>query len=877
MSESHGRRPAPVSTDEDVDRELRAHLALHAERLIAEGVSPAEARRKAREAFGNLSAISTQCRHISASNSPWTLSTMIDSIVSDVRFALRTLRRSPVFAISAIATLAIGIGANSAIYSVVHTALIRPLPYPEADRLVSLWERNEGGSESAIAAPNFFDWQAESSSFASMAMMSTFFFGGRTSVLGGEQPVRLYVAGVTEDFFRTMGVMPSRGRAFDTAETQEGAAPTIVVSERIWRNLLGAPEDLTGHTLRVYGVEATVIGVMPSGFNFPGDSDVWWPIGLSGFNTSRTSHNWAAIARLAPDVSVATAQQELDTIGAALKVAHGEEIDAVGVVVRSLRDELVGGARTPMILLLAAAGLVLLLACTNLASTLLARGTARADEIAVRGALGAARGRLIRQLFTESLLIGGTGAVCGLILGHLGLTALLQFAPGGVPVETASVGGGVVGFVAPLTLLATLLFGLVPAFGITRGGTDALRSGRGAIGVGGQLWNVLVVAEVALAILLLTGAGLMIRSFWQVMQVHTGYEAENVLTAEVAIPSALYAEDGDAARILEAMASDIAALPGVEATGFVNHLPMAGLSINGAFNVEGSGLSNAYASYRVTGGNYFEAMRIPLLEGRLFDARDIQGAEPVVIVNASFAAAVFPGESAVGKRIGNLANDNWIYGDEWMRIIGVVGDVRHGGPERPAHRETYVHYLQRPYRARGPSFAIRIAGDPAAVTPLIRERVARLDDQIPIEFKALEEHVQAAAAPRTFTLLVLGVFAAVALSLAAVGIYGVVSYAVARRHREMGIRMALGAAPRSVQRMVIGESLRRVGIGVALGVGAAVAATRLLDSMLFEVDRLDPVAFVAGAVALLGAATLASWLPARRSARVDPAVAIRND
>ena len=880
MSDPVGRRPAPVSTDDDVERELRAHVALHAERLVRDGVEPAEARERAQQAFGNYPAISRQCRNIAATPTPReAFRSMLESIASDVRFAWRTLRKSPAFLATSVLTLALGIGANTAIFGIINGILLQPLPYNEPDRIVALWERTAEGRDNSIAAANFWDWQAQTSLFESMAMVPDHRFSGRTTILGGRVPARVYAGHVTIDFFRTIGVEPFMGRTFAPEEAMEGVAPTLVVAYSVWRDLLGEVAELEGVTLSMLGTEATVIGVMPPGFNYPGQTQVWYPAELYPRNEHRTAHGRSAIGRLRADTTLEAAAAEIDAVGVSLYEQFGEDTDAVGVNVYPLKDELVGDARRPLLILLGAAGLVLLVACTNLASGLLARGTSRTSEIALRSALGAGRGRLVRQMFTEASLLTTLGAAAGLVTAQFVTAALLRAAPGDVwRYATADIDFAVMAFTLLVAFATALLFGLMPALRLTRrSDSEAMRAGtRSATdGQGGRVWSALVVAEVALVVILLIGCGLLIRSFQAVLNVDSGFQPAGVLTVDLELPEENYAEYEAVARFLDLAMADLRALPGVADVGMVNHLPLGGLGMNGGFEIEGRTPGAGYGDYRVASAEYFTAMGIPLLAGRFFVEDDSAGAEPVVIVNQTLARELFGEESAVGQRIGSLANDNWIYGDDWMRIVGVVGDVRHRSLTRSSAREVYVHYRQRPMRARTAAITIRTDGDPATLINVVRDRLAALDPDLPAELTPMRDLVSASLHDRRFTVMVLGVFSLVGLLLASVGIYGVVSYAVARRQRDIGIRLALGAAPMRVRHEVIRGALTPVLVGLGAGILGALALNRTLASLLFEVTPTDPATFVVVAALLLGTAIMACWLPARRSSRIDPIVTMR--
>ncbi|HEX9700785.1 MAG TPA: ABC transporter permease [Acidobacteriota bacterium] len=877
-----GEESPPPTIAEDVERELAAHIQMRAEELVAAGWRDDDARRHAERAFGDIPRISAQCRHITESMTrrhrrPRRLAEMIDTLLQDVRYALRTLSRSPGFTAIAVLTLALSIGANTAIFSVVNGVLLHPLPFADADRLVVVWEHGTRGTDVHVTWPNFVDWQESSTTLEAMAFQPTYAFGGAYTVLGGEQAVRVRAGAVSARFFEIVGVQPVVGRLPLPEEFPPAGDPVLVVSHAFWLTQLGADPDLSDRSLQVSSYELPVVAVMPPGFRFPDDTDIW----LAGYGSgdSRTSHNYAVIAKLKEGATVEQADQELDAITASLKEQLGDDMYALGVNVRSLRDELVGGVERPLYMLLGAAGLVLLVACTNVASTLLARGSARRHEMAIRASLGAGRGRLVLQLLIESLILAVAGATAGLLLAQGLLGWLLAMSPDSLPrIEEIGLDATVLAFTALATLLTALLFGLLPALrGSQTRMAGALRgASRAATGERNWVWSALVSSEVALALVLLIGAGLLMLSFATVMAIDSGFDAEGVLTVDLSLPDTVYPDDASMAAFYEQLLADLTAMPGVESAGLVNHIPLGGAWINGAFRIEGRSDEDAgYGEYRVAGGDYFEAMDIALLRGRFFNAADRAGAPGVAIVNQALVDRFFPDEEPLGKRIGSLSNDGWVYGEEWLTIVGVVGNVRHDGLTAEARPETYVHYLQRPMRARGANVTLETIGEPTALVAAVREHIRRLDDRVPMDFSSMESLLGRSLAERRFTMAILAVFGAVALALAAVGIYGVVSYSVARRRREMGIRIALGAQPRGVRRLVVRRSMTLVAAGIVIGVLGALALTRLLETMLYEVSPTDPLTFAAVTLLLAATAWLASFIPALRGSRTDPMITMR--
>jgi putative ABC transport system permease protein len=872
------RRIFALEPAEDVERELTFHITMRAEALMREGWDPESARKEAEQRFGDVTELGEECREIVDGQRRAERRTSVrDALGQDVRFGARTLVRRPAFTALAVVTLALGIGANAAIFGVIAGVLLTPPPYAAPERLVTLWEVGESGNTIHLATPNFLDWQSQSRSFEAMATHPSYRFGGAVAVLGGAEPVRVLAAGVSGDFFRVLGVPPALGRTFGAAEATPGVAPVAVVSDGFWRAQLGANRDLAEITLGIAGFTIPVIGVMPPGFRYPDETDVWVPDPLTD-GGDRTSHNYAAIARLAPGVSVEAAQRELSAIAGRLHEEYAGDIDAVDARVTPLREELAGDARQPLLLLLGAALLVLLIACTNLASTLLARAGARRLEFAVRSSLGAGRPRLLRQLFTESLLLAALGTAAGLALAWALLRVVAVIGTAAAVRQAAlTIDARVLAFSLALAVLSAVLFGLVPALRLPQDTASVLREGgRGTAGpVGGRLWNVLVAGEVALALVLLVGAGLLVRSFAQVMAVDPGFDARDVLTAELSLPSSIYPGDTAVARFHGRLLDELRSVPGVASAGVASHLPLGGARINGSFEIEGQGEDSGYADYRVATDGYFQAMGIPVLEGRAFDERDVIGAPTVAVINRAAALRFFSGVEPVGRRIRNLANDEWYYGDEWITIVGVVGDVRHGGLLSDAYPEVYVSARQRGLRAREAALVVRAADLTPALVSAVRDRVRSIAPDVPVQLRTMRERIGGSVADRRFAMLVLGAFASVALLLAGVGIYGVVSYVVERRRREMGVRLALGAAPAGVRAHVIAGAMRPVVAGLVLGGIASLGLTRLLQGMLYGVSPFDPATFAAVLLLLGGVALFACWLPARRTTRIDPMITLR--
>ncbi len=870
-----------TSAAEDAAREIRAHLEMRAEELEAEGWEPAEARAEALRRFGDRDAVERACVGIGRSRERTVRRgrTMGDMWM-DVRYALRGLAKSPGNTLVALVTLALGIGANTAIFSVVNGVLFRPLPYEDPEELVFIRERSRTGGSMAVAWANFRDWRASTSSFEALTAYSA----GTTTVLGGSEPAWATVAFVSDDFWRVFGVTPAAGRLLVAEDHFEGAAPVAVVSRAFARNVLG-DENPVGRTVEAFGSAAEVVGVIGDGFDDPSGVQVWAPVAPQG--DSRTAHNWAVVGRLRDGVAVERAAQEVDALMARLAEAasatEGSDYLAVGTSTVSLHTRLVGDARRPLLILLAAAAFVLLVACANLASTLLARGTVRSAEMAVRSALGASRRRLVRQFLTESLVLAACGALAGVGLGAVVLRALERVGAASVPrLDAVAVDGPVLTFTLVTALLTAMAFGLLPALRAAETGPAlSLRAARAGVGSGRRTWAVLVASEVALALVLLVGSGLLVRSFVAVISEDGGYDADDVLTTSVALSGVKYPELSDVVMLWDDLLSRMGAAPGVASAGVTTSPPLGEYAPNGQISLDGDPTKLADAVYVVASPGTFDALDVPLLQGRTFQETDDPDGPHVVVVSRSFVDRYWPGADPIGRRVSGGGMDDYWNADPpvFGTVIGVVGDVRFSDLTREAEPTVYWHYRQRPYRMRfgGTLVAEAAGGDPAALAPVLRSTVRAVDPDVAVPLRTLSELVADSVAGRRFLLVVLAGFAVVALVLAAVGIYGVVSYAVARRTREMGIRLALGAAPRSVRSLVLRGALLPVAAGVALGTLGGLGLSGFLRSLLYGVPPTDPATFVVVPLLLVGVALLASWVPARRATRVDPVSAIRAD
>lgn len=804
---------------------------------------------------------------------------VVNGIGRDVRLALRTLWRAPAFSAVVVLTLALGIGANAAVYGLVSAVLLRPLPYPSADRLAMVGEEDDEGRWNWASWQNFDDFRSGSTSFDAMTAMT---WPGQVTVLGGTEAARVPGLAVTREFWDVFGARPIRGRLPTEEDHAVGARPVAVVSAGFWERVLGSPTDLSTVTLRVDNETVDVVGVLPASFGVLEEQvELWTPIErYTPAFSARGAHFLRIAGRVREGTNFAAAEAELDAVAQRLGVEYAGEMNLAGTQIRPLREHITGGARTPLLMLLGAAGLVLLIACTNVAGVALARGIAREREFAVRSSLGAGRGRLVRQLLIE----GGVLTIAGAALGFASWSAGTRVLRGAdllaVP-RSGEVGidAGVAGFTVLLALIVSLSFGLVPALRIASAdAAQALRAGgRGTADSRNALWRTLVTVQVALALVLLIGAGLLMRSLGNVFAVDTGWDAENVVVASLSLPASTYPDDVAAGTYMQRALEEIRRVPGVAHAGLSSKTPLEAWDYSGPFGLDTGETTDRYvAGYRVTDAGYFYALGIPLLEGRLFDERvDGRDGPHAVVINETLARRFWPDGDAVGRRIRAPGMD--AYGDEWLTIVGVVGEARHWRNAPGAQGEYYVHYLQRPANARNLRIFAKVDGDAASVAAGLRERLGSIDADVPAQLTTMEGLMGATVRQRRFVMSVLAAFAAVAFTLALVGVYGVVSNAVARRTREIGVRLALGAEPTRVRGMVQRGALGMVGAGLVLGGFAAFAATRLLRSQLFEVEPTDPIVFGFTVLLLFAGGWLASWIPARRATRVDPLDAMRQE
>ena len=791
------------------------------------------------------------------------------------RHAFRSLIRRPAYTVLAVLTLAIGIGANTAIFSVVNGVLLRPLPYPQPERIVGLWEHTARSPRVRVSYPNFRDWHERLKSFEAMSAYGA----DTTTVLGGAQPAFADVCWVTKDFFDVFRVAPAVGRAFTADETTPGGPAAAIISDRFWRRDLGGNRDLTTLHIATEGVDARIVGVMPPGFDFPSGVDVWIPQEHVPDDSGRTAHNYSVVARRG--ASFEQTDAELHVVAQQLRSEHPGDIDAESITMVPLQDALTRASRTALLLLLGAVALVLLIACANVANTTIARGEERRAEIAVRAALGASRTRIVRQLLVESLLLGIAGAACGLVIGAWLLRAFLALNTVPLGGQAVALDGAVLAFTAALGALTPLLFGIVPALQLSRPDlrSTIAESGRGSLVLARRtVRNVLVALEAAVALILLVGSVLLIHSFWKVLSVETGFDPRAVATMEMSVPETKFSTPEASARFYQQFLERVRSVPGVESAGVTNAPPMAGGGPSGSLIFEGTSTPadrSLIADYFVVSPGYFDTLRIPILQGRGIDDSDSAGKPVSVVVNQTFVRKLLGGQNPIGRRFRYVGMDS--SREPMMTIVGVAADVRTDALDASIVPEAYVSYLQRPLRTKWGMVVTARArqGRADALLDPLQRTLSALDSDVPAKLGTMEERIALSVADRRFTMAVLSTFALVAVLLAAIGIYSVLSQSVAQRKAEIGVRMALGADAPQLLRLVVRTMMGPVLAGIAVGLVAAAFAVKLLATFLFEVQPLDPAAFAAAALLLIAVALVAAYLPARRATRVDPMLALR--
>jgi putative ABC transport system permease protein len=802
----------------------------------------------------------------------------MDTLFQDVRYGFRMLLKSPAFTLVAVAALALGIGANTAIFSVVNGVLIRPLPYKDVDRILTVWEQDTktGKKEDGASPANFLDWREQNQVFERLATAEPY---GHT-LTGSNEPERFRSWLVSEGFFEILKVQPLYGRTFLPEEHQAGNSRVVIMGASLWRQRFGADPGLVGQSLMLNGQPHTVVGIMPSEFEFPSGRVMWAPMVFrDSYKQDRGSAYFKVIGRLKDGITREQARQEMAAIQSRLAEQYPQDIKERSVVIVPLAEQMRAQSRPALLLLLGAAGFVLLIACANVANLLLARGAERQKEFAIRSALGAARARLIRQLITESVALALMGGLSGMLLARWGVDLVLAVSPGNLPRNTEiGFDGRVLFFALAMSALTALVFGLAPAIQFSKPDLQqALKEGGRAAADSSarhRLRNALVVSEIALALTLLVGAGLLIRSFARLLQVDPGFAADKAVSLEVHVWGSSRTPQQRAA-FFEQTIDRISALPGVQSAGAVSALPFHdnSIDITGTFTIEGQPQPlpgqepSAFLTAATT--DYFTAMGIPLRRGRLSTRFDREGAQPVVLISETLARRFFPDEDPVGKKI----RLGFVGEPRTREIIGIVGDARHEGLDSDPRAEIFLPHLQEPYGSM--TYIVRTSGDPSLLLQAVKNEVWAVNKNLPFSSVAtIDDLVSRSLGERRFNLLLLGSFAAIALTLASVGIYGLISFSTSRRTHEIGVRMALGAQTGDILRMVLREGMTLAIIGVGLGLAASIALTRLLSSFLFGVSATDPLTYAGVSLGLVAVALIACYVPARRAMKVDPMVAL---
>ena len=795
----------------------------------------------------------------------------METIIKDIRYGIRGLIKRPGFTTVAVLTLALGIGANSAIFSVLNAVLLRPLPYADADRIVRI-EETEGKGGMGVSPPNLLDFQQQNQTFESIAGYAR----GSFILTGAGEPLRVQSCEISADLFSVLGVKPLIGRSFLAADERPGQDRVALISHGLWQSRFGGNHALLNQQITLDGLSYTVAGVMPKGFEFPIQSErveIWTPLEQpEDLAQLRGAHYLDVVGRIKTGVSLAQARADLDAIASRIAQQYPKEVSGKTTVV-PLKQDLVGQSQPYLLMLAGAALLVLLIAVANVASLTLARAAERQKEIALRTALGASKSRIVRQLLTESLILSFVGGLAGVTLAGWSTGLLAAIAPGDLPrFQSIYVDGRVLLFALGLSVISGILLGLIPAWRSANADLQVrLKEGetRSASAPRQALRKALVVSEVTLALVLLCGAGLLIRTLWKLNSVNPGFDPDNVLVGELVLPTTKYRDAGRQTIFFQQLIERIKASPGIESVGGTSSLPLSGTNMVFFASVEGRANSTLPASFRSVSPDYFRTMRIPLLKGRWFEDRDTAQSQPVVVINETMARQISPNyEEALGKRIKHG------FRNQVAEVVGVIGDVKYAGLDQQTRPEMYAPFAQRAWPFM--RIVARSNSDPALVAAAIREAVRAIDPDQPVDkMMTMSSVVSASFVGRSFYMQLLGTFAALAFILASVGIYGVVSYSVAQRTREIGIRVALGARRSDVLGLVLKEALRLTALGVGLGLIGAFAATRVLRSLLFEVKPTDPATFICLSLLLTLVALLASYIPARRATKVDPLVALR--
>ncbi len=878
-------------TDREIAEEVNHYLEETTAKLVAGGLPPEEAGRAARLELGGTTAVREQVREYGWEN-------RVDTFFADLRYAARTLVSNPGFAAVSILTLALGIGACTAIFSVVDAVLLRALPYPNPQEIVRVWERAPDGHRMNLANANFEDFREQNGTFAHLAVYSG---SEPLSVSGGSEPVRANVSSVSSGFFRTLGVEPFRGSAFAPEEHRPHGTPAAVVSYSYWQRYLGGAAYLSKFRLRLAGGVYPVVGVMPAEFDFPPGVSVWIPSELDPDLGTRTAHNWRCLGRIRKGTSVAQARANLSAIAHRIRDQYGKKVDLNDAAVVPLADAMVGDVRTALLTLSGAVGLLLLVACANIAGLLVARTSARRKELAVRAALGAGRGRLIQQFLAESFSLSLAGGVLGILLASWAVRALPAILPANLPrQQDIAINTSVLLFALAAVIAVSVSLGLFAASRAAAGDLqESLTAGSRSYSGGAashRFRGFLVTGEIAVTLLILIGAGLLGRSFLRLISTSPGFRQEDLITIEFSLPTPLDFHQDQAAiarqiHLLDDLVTQLRAIPGVQSLGLAGAMPVAAgdnladgefLILNGQkppanFDEWDRFAQNpsrvGHALYAVAGEGYFRTLGVPLVRGRMFGEQDGINSPHVAVISQTLARQRWPDQDPIGQVIdfGNMDGNL-----KPITIVGIVGDVRARGLDFPPSSIIYVDYRQRGMNANSsPTILVRSAAPAAEIVPAARSIFHDLAPDVPVKFSTLAHEMGGWLADRRFLLLLVGLFAAAAVALAAVGIYGVVAFSVTRRTQEIGIRIALGARRSDVLNLILGEGARMAALGVVFGIAASLAITRLMSSLLFGISATDPLTFVGVAVFLALIALLASYIPARRAMRLDPNTALR--
>lgn len=853
---------------EDIDEEMRLHVEMETQANIERGMRTEEARRAALKSFGNLGRIRDMAYEVRGGG-------MLETLWQDLRFGARVLVKQPAFTLVAVVTLALGIGANTALFSVINAVLLSPMPFPESDHVIDLLETFKPDGSTTLSVPNLRDWQERNTVFEGIAAYDYGIF----NLERGDSPQRLRGLRVEANYFDVLGIKPQIGRTFLKGEDEAGRDSVIIISDALWHNSFGADLDILNKTIPLNGQKYLVIGVMPPSLSTISRSQLWAPLVFSeGEKAARSSHNYFAVGRLKQGVTLEQASEQMSVIAAQIEQQNPDTQTGRGARLSKYEEQIVGDVRQPLFVLMAAVGFVLLIACTNVANLLLARAAGRYREIAVRVALGAGRWRLVRQFMTEGVLLSVAGGASGVAVAWLGLDLLGKLAFAFLPRSSEiQLDLRVLGFTLLVSILTGVIFGIAPAAQALK--TDvqgALKDGGKGSAVGGSwMRNILVVTEIAAAFVLLIGAGLLIKSFARLQSVDPGLKPDNVLTAKLSLPAERYA-DGDALRRFHQQVIErVAALPGVEAAGLTSHLSVEQYGSNGYVAVEGKTYpptQEPLVELRIISPNYFRAMGVALVRGRMFDERDTKDSPLGVIINETMARTIWPGEDPIGKRVfGRPVRADWV------PVIGVVANVKNMGLTRQTTPEFYFNYTQgNAGMLRNMTLAVRSHLDPGSLGAAVRHEVQAVDPGQPLfDVKTMRAALDSTVSDRRLNMTLLGVLAALSLILVVVGIYSVISYTVAQQTREIGIRMALGAQAFDILSLIIRRGMLLTALGIVAGLAGSLALTRFIASMLFGVTATDAVTFVLITVLLSVVALVACLIPARRATKVDPMIALR--